>query len=44
VFINLQHPGNWPSTDVATDVTVGTVRPRASTVVIQRTDGAELAI
>ncbi|SUD44959.1 UxpB [Pseudomonas fluorescens] len=44
VFVNIQHPDNWPSTGVATDVTVGTVRPRASTVVIQRADGGELAI
>jgi secreted PhoX family phosphatase len=44
MFINIQHPDNWPSTDVATDVTVGTVRPRASTVVIQRIDGGELAV
>lgn len=44
VFVNIQHPENWPSTTVATDVTVGTVRPRASTVVIQRADGGDLAI
>lgn len=44
MFINIQHPGNWPSTDVATTVTVGKVRPRASTVVIQRADGGELAV
>lgn len=44
VFINIQHPENWPSNDVATDVTIGTVRPRSSTVVIQRNDGGELAV
>ena len=44
MFVNIQHPGNWPSTDVATAVTVGKVRPRASTVVIQRADGGELAV
>ncbi|MCO8166081.1 PhoX family phosphatase [Pseudomonas sp. 21LCFQ02] len=44
MFINIQHPGNWPSTQVATDVTVGKVRPRASTVVIQRADGGELGV
>ncbi|GFM70099.1 dTDP-D-glucose 4,6-dehydratase [Pseudomonas cichorii] len=44
LFLNIQHPDNWPSTDVATDVTVGTVRPRASTVVIQRADGGDLAV
>jgi secreted PhoX family phosphatase len=44
MFVNIQHPENWPSTDVATDVTSGTVRPRASTVVIQRADGGELGV
>ena len=44
MFINIQHPENWPSTDVATDVTSGAVRPRASTVVIQRADGGELGV
>ncbi len=31
LFINIQHPGNWPYTDKATDVTPagGKVRPRA---------------
>ncbi|AIN60031.1 PhoX family protein [Pseudomonas soli] len=44
MFVNIQHPDNWPSTDKATDVTpAGTpVRPRASTVVIQRNDGGEI--
>ncbi|MBK5008521.1 PhoX family phosphatase [Pseudomonas sp. S60] len=44
LFINIQHPGNWPSTDKATDATPqGTrVRPRSSTVVIQRDDGGEI--
>ncbi|MCW2291419.1 secreted PhoX family phosphatase [Pseudomonas sp. BIGb0408] len=46
IFVNIQHPGNWPSTDVATDETpAGTsVRPRASTVVIQRNDGGEIGV
>ena len=44
MFVNIQHPGNWPSTDVATDVTSGSVRPRASTVVIQRNDGGEIGV
>lgn len=46
IFVNIQHPGNWPSTDVATDVTPAgtTVRPRASTVVIQRNDGGEIGV
>lgn len=44
LFINIQHPGNWPYTDKATDVTPAgsRVRPRASTVVIQRNDGGEI--
>jgi len=44
MFVNIQHPDNWPTTDKATDVTpTGTsVRPRASTVVIQRNDGGEI--
>ncbi|MFM9270107.1 PhoX family protein [Halomonas elongata] len=44
MFINIQHPGNWPSTEDATAETQGTVRPRASTVVIQREDGGEIAV
>ncbi|NBA98010.1 PhoX family phosphatase [Pseudomonas sp. R5(2019)] len=46
MFVNIQHPKNWPFTDVATEVTPSgtTVRPRAATVVIQRIDGEELAI
>lgn len=44
LFINVQHPGNWPFSDKATDATpAGTrVRPRAATVVIQRIDGGEI--
>ncbi|MFB4390841.1 MULTISPECIES: PhoX family phosphatase [unclassified Pseudomonas] len=44
LFINIQHPANWPSTDKATDATPtgSKVRPRASTVVIQRDDGGEI--
>ncbi len=44
LFINVQHPANWPYTDNATDSTpTGTqVRPRAATVVIQRDDGGEI--
>ncbi|MES1924071.1 PhoX family phosphatase [Salinisphaera sp. T31B1] len=44
LFINIQHPGNWPSTDDATQVTRGSVRPRASTVVIQKADGGQIAV
>ncbi|OBX33820.1 hypothetical protein A8U91_02862 [Halomonas elongata] len=44
MFINIQHPSNWPSAEDATAETQGTVRPRASTVVIQREDGGEIAV
>src|SRR5690606_493837 len=45
MFVNIQHPANWPLSDDATQATpAGTqVRPRAATVVIQRIDGRELA-
>lgn len=44
LFVNIQHPDNWPYTDKATDATPAgtTVRPRAATVVIQRIDGGEI--
>ena len=46
MFVNIQHPGNWPYSDDATQVTPAgsKVRPRAATVVIQRIDGGELAV
>ncbi|HTN30448.1 MAG TPA: PhoX family phosphatase [Pseudomonas sp.] len=46
MFVNIQHPVNWPYSDDSTQVTPAgsKVRPRAATVVIQRTDGGELAI
>ncbi|PWB30242.1 dTDP-glucose 4,6-dehydratase [Pseudomonas sp. SDI] len=46
IFVNIQHPDNWPSADLATTATpAGTkVRPRASTVVIQRNDGGEIGV
>ncbi|ODC05542.1 dTDP-glucose 4,6-dehydratase [Terasakiispira papahanaumokuakeensis] len=44
LFVNIQHPGNWPSTTDATVVTSGTVRPRASTVVIQKVDGGKIGV
>jgi len=45
-FINIQHPGNWPSSEDATVATPDGVqlRPRACTVVIRRTDGAEVGV
>ena len=44
LFINIQHPSNWPAynTEDATRATVGTVRPRASTVAIRRKDGGKI--
>ncbi|WP_275545957.1 MULTISPECIES: PhoX family protein [unclassified Pseudomonas] len=46
MFINIQHPGNWPYSDDATEATPSatTVRPRAATVVIQRDDGGEIGV
>ncbi|WP_110686268.1 PhoX family protein [Salinicola aestuarinus] len=49
LFINIQHPGNWPAngdelTQDATRQTSGQVRPRASTVVIQKEDGGEIGL
>lgn len=46
VFINIQHPSNWPYSEDATQVTPSdtTLRPRASTVVIRRQDGGEIAV
>lgn len=46
MFVNIQHPGNWPFSTDATEVTPdGTsVRPRASTVVIQKADGGEIGV
>lgn len=45
-FVNIQHPGNWPYSDNAAEVTPsGTaVRPRASTVVIRKTDGGAIGV
>ncbi|SEG84095.1 PhoX family protein [Marinobacterium lutimaris] len=46
MFVNIQHPGNWPYSDDATEVTPDgtTVRPRASTVVIQKADGGPIGV
>ena len=44
MFINIQHPANWPSSQDATLVTTGKVRPRAATVVIRKNDGGEIAV
>jgi len=46
VFINVQHPGNWPSsTDATVETPAGTeIRPRACTVVIQKIDGGAVGM
>lgn len=46
MFVNIQHPGNWPYSDDATEVTPAgtTLRPRASTVVIQKVDGGPIGV
>ncbi len=46
IFLNVQHPVNWPAygTDDATVVTTTAVRPRSSTVVIQRADGGPIGV
>ncbi|PRY70875.1 PhoX family protein [Halomonas ventosae] len=44
LFINIQHPGNWPASEDATEQTQGKVRPRASTVVIQKEDGGQIGV
>jgi secreted PhoX family phosphatase len=49
LFINIQHPGNWPAdpdavTQDATKAAAGSVRPRAATVVIQKADGGQIGV
>ncbi|MEQ5769241.1 PhoX family phosphatase [Halomonas sp. H33-56] len=44
LFINIQHPGNWPASDDATQASDASVRPRAATVVIQREDGGQIGV
>ncbi|WP_305459102.1 PhoX family protein [Photobacterium leiognathi] len=46
LFVNIQHPSNWPYSDNAAEATPnGTeVRPRSSTVVIRREDGGEIGV
>ncbi|WP_159910602.1 PhoX family phosphatase [Pantoea sp. 18069] len=46
IFLNIQHPGNWPAygTNDATASASGTVRPRSSTVVIQKIDGTPVGV
>ncbi|WP_280562733.1 PhoX family phosphatase [Chromohalobacter sp. 48-RD10] len=49
LFINIQHPGNWPAnpdaaTQDATRAAADNVRPRAATVVIQKDDGGQVGV
>ncbi|RKR04421.1 hypothetical protein C7446_1628 [Kushneria sinocarnis] len=44
LFINIQHPGNWPAGDDATRASEGQVRPRAATVVIQKEGGGAIGV
>lgn len=46
LFVNIQHPGNWPySNNAAEETPAGmTLRPRAATVVIRREDGGEIGV
>lgn len=46
IFLNIQHPVNWPAygTSDATTAPTGTVRPRSSTVVIQKADGGPIGV
>ncbi len=43
-FANIQHPGNWPFSNDATQITPEgvTLRPRAATVVIEKIDGGAI--
>ena len=45
-FVNIQHPGNWPYSNNAAEITPTgtTVRPRASTVVIVKDDNGEIGV
>ena len=46
IFLNVQHPVNWPAldSDDASKVPSGKVRPRSSTVVIQKKDGGPVGV
>jgi secreted PhoX family phosphatase len=46
MFANIQHPGNWPYSNKADEITPAgtTVRPRAATVMIRKNDGGEVGI
>ncbi|SQD78681.1 PhoX family protein [Moritella yayanosii] len=46
LFLNIQHPKNWPHSNDATMETPSnkTVRPRAATVIIRKNDGGEIGV
>ena len=46
IFANIQHPGNWPYSDNASEQTPAgvTLRPRGATVVIRKIDGGEVGV
>jgi len=46
LFLNIQHPANWPYSNDATQVTPEdlSIRPRAATVIIRKDDGGEVAV
>jgi len=46
LFLNIQHPANWPAygTPDATVAPAGRVRPRSATVAIQKRDGSPVGV
>jgi len=46
IFLNIQHPANWPAYDTvdATQAPTGVVRPRSATVVVQKEDGTPVGV
>ena len=46
LFLNIQHPKNWPNSNDATMATPTnqSVRPRAATVIIRKHDGGEVGV
>ena len=46
LFINIQHPANWPYAAKASEATPAgiTIRPRSATVMIRKDDGAEIGV
>jgi secreted PhoX family phosphatase len=46
LFLNIQHPGNWPLSDDATRAIAEglKIRPRSATVVVQKQDGGKIGV